>query len=192
MGSRSNLTLTLTARSVLGALLVAALVGGCSGSGSGEGGASAGPAESGVESLPDLPEAPEVEVPDELEPVVGQADATADFCQTAVETGEAAIALDEYIAGGSPPRPDDELTDIVDPMITLNHQLAATAPEEAKADAELLAPLAETRLTILTASGGDPAAIAADQAYAEQAAGAQEAAARFASYVRSRCQVNLR
>jgi hypothetical protein len=170
----SRSALARSGRAAAIALVAAALLSGCGGGGA-----------------DGLPEAPEVEVPAELEPAVEQAGAVVDFCDAARANGEAATALDEFLAAGEPPRPEDELSDLVEPLQESNEQMAQSAPEPAKADAEQLVTLSERRLEILTESGGDVAAISADQAYVEQAQGAQEAAGRFRAFVRTTCGVDL-
>lgn len=166
-------------RSVLALTFGAVLLAGCSGGGEGGG------------TVDGLPAPPEVEVPEELEPAVDQATAATDFCTAATSNGEAATALDAFLGAGEPPHPEDELADLIEPLRETNAQMAASAPEQAKADAEQLVTLSERRLDILTESGGDVTAITTDEAYQEEAAGAQEAAPRFRTFVRTTCRVDL-
>lgn len=158
-----------TPRTALIALVAATVLAGCGG---------------GTEEIPaDVP-------PEVAEQVTEQVQAAADFCAAAQANIDAGAALTEFARAGQPPRPAEEIEAVLEPIRESNEQLVASAPEEAKADVEQIAQVAELRMAAFEASSGDPAAANSDPAYLEAAKAAAEPIARFQQYLRVRCRID--
>jgi hypothetical protein len=157
-----------TSRIALITLVAATVLGGCSG----------GSAETATE------------VPPELEGIVEASAAVTDFCTVALANVEAGIRLTEFSTGGTPPRPEEEIRAVLEPMRESNAQLLAAAPEQLQADLGQVAEVTELKLAAFEASGGDPAATSADPAVVEKNAAATEPSARVRQYLRTVCRID--
>lgn len=156
-------------RTALIALVAATVLAGCGG---------------GAEETAEVP-------PEVAEQATEQVQAAADFCEAAQANIDAGAALTEFANAGEPPRPAEEIEAVLEPVRESNEQLVAAAPEEAKADVEQIAQVAELRMAAYEASAGDPAAANQDPAYVEAAKAAEEPIARFQQFLRARCRIDV-
>jgi hypothetical protein len=125
--------LFVRAAAVAGALAAGAVIAGC-------GGSVADADRRDPVSTPPLPSTP--------------------FCAAAQANLEALRPLNGLLAQGSVP--PDELDDTVAAVRRAGAEMAATAPDEIRTDAERTVQALDLQLDALVASGGDPAAVTRD------------------------------
>lgn len=130
------------------------------------------------------------EVPPELAEVAQAGTAVADFCTAALANVEAGAALTEFSTAGTPPRPQEEIEAVLEPMRESNAQLLAAAPDPVRPDLEQVAEVTELKLAAFEASGGDPAAATADPAVVEKIEAAGPSSARIQQYIRTVCRID--
>lgn len=156
-----------TSRTALIALVAATVLGGCGGGGAGV-----------------------TEVPPEMEEVAEAGAQVTDFCTAAQANVDAGARLTEFSTAGTPPRPQEEIEAVLEPLRESNEQMLASAPEMVKPDLEKVAEVTELKLAAFEASAGDTAAANSDSAVVEKTKEAAEPSARIAQYLRAVCRVD--
>ncbi|HVL86031.1 MAG TPA: hypothetical protein VM367_17320 [Pseudonocardia sp.] len=139
----------------------------------------------------DAPDVPEIEgVPQEqVEEVTEQVEAAANFCEAAESHIQAGAAFNEFARAGEAPRPAEEIQAVLEPLRASTTQMVESAPEEQRADLELIAAAQEASLSVYEATGGDATAALSDPTSVQKAQEAAEADARIRQYLLARCRL---